>query len=82
MEIYNQEIEISTEFIKLDQLLKLAQIADSGAVAKEMVLDGICSVNGECCTMRGKKLYPGDKVAAEFDEELFEITVINKNESE
>lgn len=76
MEVYKQEIKITTEFIKLDQLLKFAQVADSGAIAKEMVLDGIASVNGEVCTMRGKKIRPGDVVTAEFEDELFEITVI------
>ena len=76
METYKQEIKITTEYIKLDQLLKFAQIADTGAVAKEMVLDGIASVNGEICTMRGKKIYPGDKVTAEFEDEIFQITVI------
>ena len=76
MEVYRQEIKITTEFIKLDQLLKFAQVADSGAIAKEMVLDGIVSVNGEVCTMRGKKIRPGDVVTAEFEDELFEIAVM------
>ena len=76
MEVYKQEIKITTEFIKLDQLLKFTQVADSGAIAKEMVLDGIVSVNGEICTMRGKKIRPGDVVTAEFEDELFEITVM------
>ncbi len=69
-------IEISTEYIKLDQLLKFAQIADSGVMAKNMISDGICSVNGEICTMRGKKLYRGDVVTADFEDEMFEITVV------
>lgn len=76
MEIYKQETKITTEFIKLDQLLKLTQLADSGAIAKEMVLDGIASVNGEVCTMRGKKIFPGDVVMVEFEDEAFEITVV------
>lgn len=76
MEIYKQEIKITTEFIKLDQLLKFAQVADTGAIAKEMVLDGIASVNGAVCTMRGKKIYPGDVVTAEFEDEIFEIAVV------
>ena len=76
MEVYKQEIKITTEFIKLDQLLKFAQVADSGAIAKEMILDGIVSVNGEICTMRGKKIRPGDVVTAEFEDELFEIAVM------
>lgn len=68
-------IEINTEYIKLDQLLKFAQIADSGAMAKDMILDGICSVNGEICTMRGKKIHRGDIVTVDFEDEFFEITV-------
>ena len=76
MEKYNQEIKITTEFIKLDQLLKFASISDTGAMAKEMIADEIVSVNGEICTMRGKKIRPGDSVLAEFEDEIFEITVI------
>ena len=76
MEKYSQEIKITTEFIKLDQLLKFAQIADSGAMAKEMIADEIVSVNGEICTMRGKKLRPGDSVLVEFEDENFEIAVV------
>ena len=75
MEKYNQEVKITTEFIKLDQLLKFANIAESGAMAKEMIADEIVSVNGEICTMRGKKIRPGDVVVAEFEDEIFEITV-------
>lgn len=69
------EIEITTEYIKLDQLLKFSQIAENGAMAKEMIWDEIVSVNGEVCTMRGKKIRPGDVVLAEFEDESFEITV-------
>lgn len=76
MEKYSQEIKITTEFIKLDQLLKFANIAESGAMAKEMIGDEIVSVNGEICTMRGKKIRPGDVVLADFEDEIFEITVI------
>lgn len=63
-----QEIKITTEYIKLDQLLKFSGIADSGSMAKDMIADEIISVNGEICTMRGKKLRPGDIVSAELDE--------------
>lgn len=69
------EIEITTEFIKLDQLLKFANIAENGAMAKEMIWDEIVSVNGEVCTMRGKKIRSGDVVLIEFEDESFEITV-------
>ena len=52
MEKITQEIKITTEFIKLDQLLKFADIAESGAMAKEMIADEIVSVNGEISPMR------------------------------
>lgn len=76
MEKYTQEVKITTEFIKLDQLLKFANIAESGAMAKEMIADEIISVNGEIATQRGKKIRPKDVVLAEFEDEIFEITVI------
>lgn len=75
MEKYTEEVKITTEFIKLDQLLKFANIAESGAMAKEMIADEIVSVNGEICTMRGKKIRPGDSVLVEFEDEIFEIAV-------
>ena len=55
-------VPITTEFIKLEGLLKLVNVAGSGGMAKNMILNGEASVNGEECLMRGKKLYPGDKV--------------------
>ena len=70
------ETKIQTEFIKLDQLLKFAGLAFSGAEAKSMVLDGIVSVNGEKCMMRGKKIRPGDLVSVEFDDETAEVAVV------
>lgn len=68
-------IKITTEFIKLDQLLKFSGIAPTGVDAKEMILDGLVSVNEEVCTMRGKKIRPGDTVLVEFDDEYFNIDV-------
>lgn len=68
-------IDIKTEFIKLDQLLKFSAIAESGADAKDMVLSELVSVNGEPCKMRGKKIRPGDKVTVEFEDETVEIEV-------
>lgn len=70
-----QTTTINTEFIKLDQLLKFSGIAESGADAKDMILAEIVYVNGKVCTMRGKKIRPGDKVLIEFEDEPFEITV-------
>lgn len=57
-------IEITTEYIKLDQLLKFSGIAVTGSDAKQLILDGNVSVNGEPCTMRGKKIRSGDSVSA------------------
>ena len=66
-----KKIEITTEFIKLDQLLKFAGLVMTGGEAKEVVVGGYVSVNGEVCTMRGKKIRPGDVVS--FDGEELEV---------
>ncbi len=65
-----EEIKISTEFIKLDSLLKFAGLADTGGEAKQLIQDGFVSVNGEVCTMRGKKIRPGDRVSVEDGDEV------------
>ena len=65
-------ITITTEFIKLDSLLKFANAVATGGEAKQIVQDGLVKVNGETCTMRGKKIRPGDVV--EVDRQL-ELTV-------
>ena len=57
--------QIHSPFIKLDQFLKFTGLAETGGHAKEIVEQGIVRVNGEPCTMRGKKLYPGDQVQVE-----------------
>jgi ribosome-associated protein len=54
------EIKITTEYIKLQQALKFAGLADMGSDAKAFILDGEVKVNGETCLMRGKKLREGD----------------------
>ncbi len=59
------QITIKTEFIKLDSLLKFAGLCDTGGFAKELVQQGAVSVNGEVCTMRGKKIRPGDVVSVD-----------------
>ena len=60
--VHKNEINIVTEFIKLEAFLKLANAVGSGGMAKNDIQDGLVTVNGEPCTMRGKKLYDGDKV--------------------
>lgn len=63
-------IEISTEFIKLQQLLKLADIVGYGSDAKMLILNGQVKVNGEIAHERGKKIREGDIVEVEGEEEL------------
>jgi len=70
-----EKIKISTEFIKLDQLLKFANITENGADAKYLIVNGYVCVNGEVEERRGKKIYPGDKVLIEFEEDRFELKV-------
>ena len=53
-------VEIYSEFIKLQDAMKFANAAETGGMAKAVIQDGEVKVNGEVCTMRGKKLYPGD----------------------
>lgn len=57
-----EQILIHTEFIKLDSLLKLAGLAETGGEAKLLIQDGQVKVNGQICTMRGKKMRSGDQV--------------------
>ena len=66
------DITITTEFIKLQDLLKLANAVETGGEAKERVQAGEALVNGEVCTMRGKKLRPGDVVT--FDGREYGLT--------
>ena len=66
------EITITTEFIRLDSFLKLANLVGSGGQAKMIIQDGLVKVNDEVCTMRGKKLVPGDRVG--FEGKLYEVT--------
>ncbi len=60
-----ETIKIDTEYIKLQDLLKLSGLAATGGMAKIFIQNGEVSVNGEVCTMRGKKLRGGDY--AEYD---------------
>lgn len=67
-----ETIAISTPFIKLDSLLKFANLVETGGMAKEVILDGQVRYNGEVCLMRGKKCYPGDVVC--FDDTELTLT--------
>lgn len=78
METQTEKIAIKTEFIKLDQLLKFSGVADIGSEAKQMVLDGIVKVNGEVCTMRGKKIRPGDFVEITGEDMIIRLEVVGE----
>ena len=58
-----EKITIETEYIKLDSLLKFASVVGTGGEAKYVISEGMVTVNGEVCTMRGEKLLLGDKVS-------------------
>lgn len=65
-------IQITTEFIRLDALLKFAALVGTGGEAKYVIAEGLVKVNGEACTMRGKKLRECDIV--EFAGETVKVT--------
>ncbi len=65
------KISIKEDFIRLDSAMKLADMVVTGGHAKIVIQEGEVKVNGEVCTMRGKKLRAGDKV--EFDGLGFQI---------
>ena len=68
-------ITITTEFIKLQDLLKFASLVSTGGEAKIVILDEEVHVNGEVCTQRGKKIRPGDSV--EFRGEVLTVSYEN-----
>ena len=65
----NENVKITTEFIRLDAFLKFKGIAETGGQAKTFIQDGIVKVNGEVCTARGKKIHAGDTVS------IFSVTI-------
>lgn len=66
-----KKIKIESEFIKMDSLLKYADMVSSGGEAKSVILDGKVKFNGQVCTMRGKKVRSGD--CLEFEGSVIEI---------
>ena len=58
-----ENIEISTDYIKLDSFLKFIGVAQSGADAKNLILEGKVKVNEQVCLARGTKLFGGDLVS-------------------
>lgn len=62
-----KEVAITTDFIKLEAFLKFAGAVSTGGEAKNLIQDSLVRVNGEVCTMRGRKLRPGDTVELRND---------------
>lgn len=73
-----EEVFIRDEFIKLGQALKLANLVESGVDAKFVVQDGLVKVNGQVCTMRGKKLVDGDEVDFEGNTFVIKSSEVNR----
>ncbi len=67
-------IKINDEYIKLDSLLKFSGLAETGGEAKVIIQSGQVLVNGEICTMRGKKMRNGDK--AQYGDRIVEVSVV------
>jgi len=70
-------VVISTEFIKLQDAMKFANIVYSGGEAKQLIQEEQVLVNGEVCTMRGKKLRPGDRFTFQGQTYLISIHELN-----
>ncbi|WP_035172523.1 RNA-binding S4 domain-containing protein [Caldanaerobius polysaccharolyticus] len=64
------EVKINTDYIKLDQLLKLANVVPTGGQAKLMIGEGRVKVNGNVCLQRGKKIKKGDIISVEGCEDI------------
>lgn len=78
-----KKVFIETEFIKLDQLLKFAELVDSGGTAKFLIQEGFVSLNGKPCTERGKKIVHDDKVEVlipyeDESEERYVLKILKK----
>lgn len=71
VEKQEKKVKIETDFIRLDSFLKMCDAVQSGGHAKMVIQDGEVKVNGEVCTMRGKKLRTNDKV--EFERKIFTV---------
>lgn len=67
-----ETIKINEEYIRLDNLMKFSGLCNSGGRAKYLIQNGEVKLNGEVCTMRGKKIRPGDKI--EYQNRMIEVT--------
>ncbi|MDY5627545.1 MAG: RNA-binding S4 domain-containing protein [Clostridia bacterium] len=72
-------IKISTPFIKLQQLLKFADVVSDGSDAKILITEGFVFVNGEKEIRRGRKIYPEDNVFVEFEGKKFSLKVVGED---
>lgn len=70
MGIRTENIKIKTEYIKLDQLLKWAGIAGTGTEAKYLIYEGLVKVNNQTVLQRGKKIFPGDEIIIQLEDEI------------
>ena len=66
-----KKVTITTDFIRLDAAMKLANITTTGGIAKMLIQDGLVKVNGEVCLSRGKKLH--DKDTVEYERVIYTI---------
>lgn len=73
------EIKVYPPYIKLEQFLKLSSAVSTGGEAKQVINDGLVRVDGEVCTMRGKKLRGGEKI--EFDSNIYLCKVKTENDN-
>ena len=69
----SEKIIIKEEYIKLDSLMKFSGLCETGGEAKILIQSGKVLVNGEICTMRGKKMRDGDKV--KYGDRIVEVSV-------
>lgn len=65
------EVKITTNDIRLDAALKLSSAVGTGGQAKMVIQDNMVKVNGEVCTLRGKKLFENDEFT--FDKKTYRI---------
>ena len=72
--MYKKKIKVEGEYIKLQDLLKFSGLCQTGGHAKVVIQNGEVKVNGEICTMRGKKLRTGD--IAEYENEQIEVILV------
>ncbi len=71
-------IKISTPFIKLQQLLKYADVVSDGTDARILIVDGYVKVNGEVEIRRGKKIYPNDEILISYDGQNISLKVMSE----